>query len=188
MAITDGLITLADARASLNLTTANTAYDSDIETYVEAATPVIENIVGPVLVKSRTFRFDGGREQIVLPVRFTSVTSVTENGAAVTDYVADPQAGIITAGTTTAPDVFEPGVQNIVVTVSVGTAADETEVPANVRLATRELVRHWWQQGRQANIPAFGEAPDSASVPMGFAVPKRVYELLEPNKRVAGFA
>ena len=69
-------------------------------------------------------------------------------------------------------------------TVSVGSAT----IPANVKLAARELVRFWWQQGRQANIPAFGEAPDTSSVPMGFAVPKRVYELLEPNKRLAGFA
>jgi hypothetical protein len=184
MTITDGLITLAEARASLGFTTANTAYDSDIETYIEAATPVIENITGPLLEKQRTFAFDGGVEKIVLPVPFSSVVSVTENGATVTDYVADPDKGIITAGTTLAPDVFEPGVDNIVVVVNVGSAT----VPANVKLAARELVRFWWQQGRQANIPAFGEAPESGSVPMGFAVPKRVYELLEPDTRLAGFA
>lgn len=184
MTITDGLITLAEARASLGFATTNTAYDSDIESYIEAATPVIENITGPVLVKQLVFAFDGGRESVVLPVPFSSVVSVTENGAAVTDYVADADKGIITAGTTTAPDIFEPGIDNIVVTVSVGSAT----IPPNVKLAARELVRFWWQQGRQANIPAFGEAPDSGSVPMGFAVPKRVYELLEPNKRVAGFA
>ena len=184
MAITDGLITLDDARASLGWAATNTANNSDLERYIEAATPVIENITGPLIVRQLSFAFNGGVEQIVLPVPFTSVVSVTENGSAVTDYVADADKGIITAGTTTAPDVFEPGVDNIVVTVSVGSAT----VPANVKLAARELVRFWWQQGRQANIPAFGEAPESGSVPMGFAVPKRVYELLEPNKRVAGFA
>lgn len=188
MAITDGLITLADARLSLGWATSNTALDGDLETYVEAATPLIENITGPVLIKSRTFRFDGGRESVVCPVRFTTVTSVTVNGVATTAFVADPDAGVITAGTTTAPSVFDWGVQNVVVVVSVGTAANAAAVPANIRLATRELVRFMWQQGRQANIPAFGDAPDSGSVPMGFAVPKRVIELLEPNKRVAGFA
>lgn len=184
MTITDGLITLDEARASLGWATTNTANNTDLERYIEAATPVIENITGPLLVKQLTFAFDGGVEKIVLPVPFTSVVSVTENGAAFTNYVADADKGIITAGTTIAPDVFEPGVDNIVVTVSVGSAT----IPANVKLAARELVRFWWQQGRQANIPAFGEAPESNSVPMGFAVPKRVYELLEPNSRVAGFA
>lgn len=184
MAITDGLITLDDARASLGWAATNIANNSDLERYIEAATPVIENITGPLIVRQLSFAFDGGVEKIVLPVPFTSVVSVTENGAVVTDYVADADKGIITSGTTTAPDVFEPGVENIVVTVSVGSAT----VPANVKLAARELVRFWWQQGRQANIPAFGEAPESNSVPMGFAVPKRVYELLEPNRRLAGFA
>jgi len=188
VAITDGLITLEDARKSLGFAATATANDADVEKYIEAATPVIENITGPVLVKSQTYRFDGGTESVVLPVPFTSVTSVTVSGTATTAYVADAGAGIITAGTTTAPSVFDWGVQNVVVVVSVGYADDASEVAPNVALATRELVRFWWQQGRQANIPAFGEAPDSGSVPMGFAVPKRVYELLEPNKRVAGFA
>lgn len=184
MAITDGLITLDDARASLGWAASDTARNADLEKYVEAATPVIENITGPLIQRTEVFYLDGGREAIVLPTRFTSVTSITQNGVAYTSFVADPDSGVITAGTSTTPDLFEPGVRNIVVTVVTGS----TTIPKNVQLAARELVRFWWQQGRQANIPAFGEAPESGTVPMGFAVPKRVYELLEPNKRVAGFA
>jgi hypothetical protein len=188
MTITDGLITLADARASLGWAATDTSNDADLEAYIEAATSVIENITGPVLIKSRTFTFDGGRESVVLPVPFTTVTSVTVNGVATTSFVADPDAGIITAGSTTAPSVFDWGVRNVVVVVSVGYAANAAAVASNVSLATRELVRFWWQQGRQANIPAFGSAPESMPVPQGFAVPKRVYELLEPSPRLAGFA
>lgn len=188
MAIVEGLITLAEARASLGWAATQTSDDADLERYVEAATPIIENITGPVLVASRVEALDGGRQSVLFPVRFTSVTSVTENGRAVTDYVADAKAGIITKGKIDAPDVFEPGMQNIVVTVSVGYADDASEVKANVKLAARELVRFMWQQGRQANIPAFGEGPESGSVPMGFLVPKRVQELLEPSRRLPGFA
>lgn len=184
MAITDGLITLAEARASLGWATTNTANDSDLERYVEAATPVIENITGPIIQRSRVFTFSGDGPHVVVPVRFVSVTAVVESGVTITDYVVDVASSTITAGETGGVRDFEYGFQNIVVTVSVGSAT----VPANVKLAARELVRFWWQQGRQANIPAFGEAPESGSVPMGFAVPKRVYELLEPNKRLAGFA
>ena len=131
----------------------------------------------------REFTFDGNGPHVVIPVRFSDVVSVVESGVEITDFVADLLAGTITAGETGGVRDFEYGFQNIVVTVTVG-----GEVPANVKLAARELVRFWWQQGRQANIPAFGEAPESGMVPMGFAVPKRVHELLEPNKRIAGFA
>jgi len=188
MAITDGLITLDEARASLGWASTDTTRDPDLERYVEAATPVIENITGPLLVKSRTFTFDGGVDQLVIPVRFTSVTSVVEDGVAVTDYVAEPSHGIITAGETSGSRYFSSGIQNVVVTVSVGYAASEAAVKPNVKLAARELVRFWWQQGRQANTPAFGGAPESMPTPQGFAVPRRVYELLEPSPRVAGFA
>lgn len=185
MAIVDGLITLEEARKSLGWEASNTANDSDLERYVEAATPVIENITGPLLVRSVTYKFDGGFRAVVLPDRFTSVTAVVESGVTVTDYVAEPDAGIIAAGTATSPREFEAGHQNVVVTVSVGAAT----VPAHVKLATRELVRHWWQQGRQGNRPGFGnDVPIEGGTPMGFAVPKRVRELLEPSPRLAGFA
>ncbi len=184
MAIVDGLITLAEARASLGWATTQTSNDADLERYVEAATPVIENITGPLIQRSRVFTFSGDGPHLVVPVRFSSVTSVVESGVTITDYVVDTLAGTITAGEVGGVRDFEYGYQNIVVTVQVGVAT----IPANVKLAARELVRFWWQQGRQANIPACGGAPDSGGVPMGFAVPKRVYELLEPNKRVAGFA
>lgn len=188
MAITDGLITLNEARASLGWAASQTADNDDLERYIEAATPIIENITGPVLVKSRVEAFDGGRASVLFPTRFTTVTSITENGRAVGDYVADADKGIITKGRIDAPDVFEPGVQNVIVTASVGYAANEAAVKPNVKLAARELVRFMWQQGRQANIPAFGEGPESGVVPMGFLVPKRVQELLEPNRRLPGFA
>lgn len=185
MAIVDGLITLAEARQSLGWAATDTANDSDLERYVEAATPVIENITGPLLVRSETYSFDGGFRAVVLPVRFASVTSVVESGDTITDFVSEPDAGIIAAGTTESPRDFAYGHQNVVVTVSVGAAT----VPAHVKLATRELVRHWWQQGRQGNRPGFGnDMPAEGGIPMGFAVPKRVRELLEPSPRVAGFA
>ena len=184
MAITDGLITLDEARASLGWAATDTSRNADLERYIEAATPVIENITGPLIQRTVVFYLDGGREAIVTGTQFTSVTSITQNGVPYTSFVADPEAGVITAGTSTTPDIFEPGIRNIVVTAVVGAAT----IPAHVKLATRELVRFWWQQGRQANIPAFGSAPESAPLPMGFAVPRRVMELLEPSPRVAGFA
>lgn len=182
MAITNGLITLAEAKQSLGITV--TTNDSDIEDYIEAATPVIEQIAGPQYSRNLSFTFDGGSTAVVIPHRFTSVVSLLVDGVALADYIARPASGVIYAGTTEGLEEFESGVQNVVVTVAVGSAT----IPANVKLAARELVRHWWQQGRQGNRPAFGNEAEAQDAPMGFSVPRRVYQLLEPSPRVPGFA
>jgi hypothetical protein len=188
VAIVDGLITLAQARASIygeTAATAGTTNDADIEAYIEAATPVIENIVGKLIAGSHTQRFDGGSGALVLSTRFNAVTSVTEGGVVITDYFADPDAGIIYAGTTSAQRDFLSGVRNVVAVVTVGNAT----IPKNVQLATRELVTHWWRIGRQANRPGIAQAPGAApDIPSGFAVPRRVVEILQSDSRLAGFA
>ena len=184
MAIVDGLTTLANVKLSLNIASATTTYDSDLERYVEAATPVIENITGPLIARSQTVVRSGGEESIVLPFRFNAVTSVVESGTTITDYFADTLAGIIYAGTTVAQRDFVGGKNNITAVVTVGSAT----IPANVELAARELVRHWWQIGRQANRP--GTAPvDTTNPAITFGVPtRRLEEILAANQRVAGFA
>lgn len=179
MAITDGIITLEDAKASIGVT--GTQNDSDLEQYISAATPVIENIAGPVVVREVTYTVNGGEAHYLLPARFTSVVSVEVDGVATTGYDAYPRAGIVSPSS----GVFTLGAQNVEIVVSVGY---ET-VPANIVLATRELVRFWWQQGRQGNRPGFGnEAPSDPDVSTGYAVPRRVIELLQPDYRMPGFA
>lgn len=182
MALLD-LVTLADVKASLGLTV--TTYDADLESYIEAATPVIENITGPIVERNVTYTVDGGRGAIVLPTPFSALVSIVESGVTVTDTVADGAAGVIHAGTTVGARCFAGGRQNVTVTVKVGVAY----VPANVALAARELIRFWWQQGRQGNRPQFGnEGTYEPDVPSGFAVPRRVIELLQANSRLPGFA
>ena len=185
MAIVRGLITLTQARQSIYgnaAASAPTTWDTDIEAYISAATPVVEEIAGPQYAESRTVRFDGGSHVYVLPFRFNAVTSVTVDGVAKTDYVAEASAGIIHAGTSDLPDVWDAGTHNVVIVVTVGNAT----VPPNVQLATRELVRLWWQIGRNANRPGTAEQDGPGEVPMGLR--KRVSELLAPSMSVPGFA
>jgi hypothetical protein len=178
VAITNGLITLADAKAQLGIATGTTTYDADIELYVEAATPIVEAITGPMVQASRTFTLNGGSSVLALPVKFTSVTSVTVGGVATTSYDADPLSGLIYSET----GAFASGIQNVVVVVAVGSAT----IPSNVKLAARELVRHWWQTSRQANRP--GTAEQVAQQPLPLGVSRRIGELLAPNAGLAGFA
>lgn len=184
MAIVRGLITLADMRRSVygeHYATAPVTNDADFEAYISAATPYIENGpegTGPMFAESRTIIFDGGTHTLVLPFRFNTVTSITVDGGAVTAYVSDPAAGIIHSGTSTVDSLFASGTQNVVVVVTVGQAT----IPPNVVLATRELCRLWWQNGRQANTTA----PDESTLTPGIL--SRVRALLHATNDVAGFA
>jgi hypothetical protein len=188
VAIVNGIITLDEAKRSIfNEAAVPPSVDQDLEDYISAATPMIESIVGPMVARNETVRFDGGTEAVVLPWPFLSVVAITEDGNAITDYVADPSSGVIYAGTSPRGRDFFPGTRNISVTVAVGPAG--ATVPPNVRLATRELVRFWWQQGRQGSRPDYGTGDvDIVDTPQGFALPRRVVQLLTPGRMVGGFA
>lgn len=189
MSITRGLISLEEAKTSIfNGSSPGSVVDRDVEAYIEAATPVIEEITGPLLPKQVTYERDGGKSAILLPHSFTSVVSVLEDDVALstTDYVARRDSGIIHAGGKKFPRRFVAGRMNIVATVTIGSS---DPIPPNVKLAARELVRFWWQQGRQGNRPQLGAAPDTTpEVSSGFAVPRRVTELLRPHRRIGGIS
>ncbi|MEA5454476.1 hypothetical protein SPF06_07060 [Sinomonas sp. JGH33] len=158
----------------------------DMRLFVAAATPVIEDIVGPVVHREFTQKFDGGMYAVVLKYKADAVVGVTELGTALADFVFDDEASIVYAGRQLAPRLFMPGVAAVVVTFTAG----YTVIPANIRLATRELVRHWWQIGMQmAGGSVRGQASsDDVFTPSGFAVPRRVMELCTPHEGHGGFA
>lgn len=194
--IAGGLITLEYAASGLKYTNVgsvsnpdNSARDADLTVYVQAATPVVENIIGSALSISKTINFDGGYPSLDLNDRVQSLTTIVENGTTLvsgTDYYYNPTPQTIYRGVQPWPvGVFASGFGNISVTYLAGYAV----VPAHVQLATRELVRFWIEQGNQANRPAFGDGVESTPwAPQGFAVPKRVIELLAPERTLGGFA
>ena len=75
-----------------------------------------------------------------------------------------------------------PPAQNVIVTYVSGS----TIVPANVRQATRVLVKHMWQVDKQDLRNRSN--PEMGWTQTGFAVPKRVLEMLAPSTRKVGFA
>jgi hypothetical protein len=187
--IAGGLITLEYASTGLQYKDVGAGKyvdrDADVTTYVKAATPVIEDIVGSVLPVSKTRTFDGGGSVIILNDRVQSITSVTESGVTSAGFTLDPIAGLLYAGTSSVSRTFTPGVFNVVVTYLAGMAS----VPQTLQLAARELVRFWVQQGMQSQAPQFGDGVESMSyTPQGFAVPKRVMELCAPYQAIGGFA
>lgn len=179
------LIPLDEAAKGLKWTAATPPERSeDLRLYVAAATPVIEDITGPLLVRTEVHATWGGAGAVLLPGNPSGIVSVVANGVPVTDFVPDLNAGVVHAGTRFAPSSFPTG--EVVVTYTVGAV----EIPPNLRLAVRELVRHWWQIGMQATGGAIRgtSAEDEVFTQSGYAVPRRVMQLCAPHQKIGGFS
>ncbi|TCJ23024.1 hypothetical protein [Nocardioides jejuensis] len=186
------ILTLDDARKALRLAVADTSNDTDLtETYIPAVTPIVEDVVGPVMSRTGlTFTTDGGVVSIDLPTAFTAITSVTESGSALTegtDFVADPKSGLVHRGSAAGRFLFAAGVRNVTVTYTVGYAAAAANVLANHRLAARIILRQMWQADQQGARPGLGST-DTETTPSGFLIPRRAAELLRSTPNLPGFA
>lgn len=189
------IASLSEAREYLNFTS-DTSHDTELQRFVDAADPVVENIIGPVTSAAFDELYDGGRNLIVLrhwPV--ISVETVTEyigtaatvltvaatpNVATSSSYMLDQDGILYRFGTVGIPYWFAYGVRNVRVQYTAG----RSTIPPNVKLATLELIRHLYQSTQQSGRPAFGGAgEDQPWAPAAFAVPTRVIELLEPYRR-----
>lgn len=183
------ILSLPDARTALRLPTADTSNDTDLTaTYIPAVTAIVEDIAGPQTTHNgMTWTADGGTTAILLPSVVTAVTSVVESGATLVannDYVVDLNSGIVYRGSTSAPTVFVPGRQNVVITYNAVVTA-----PKNVVLAARIILAHLWQADQQGARPDFGSNDvEIVTTPSGYAIPRRAAELLRATPNVPGFA
>lgn len=185
------IISIEDARAALNLATSDRTPDEEIRLYVQAATEIVEDLVGPVLTASVTEKHTGGGYALGLFRKATAITSVTEDGTALTsgDYSLDPNSGLLWRGTYPGAGTWSADTTaGITVVYTVGAAV----VPPSVILAGRELVRHLYAVGQQPWRQPYGGGIEDAmlTTPSGYAVPNRVVQLLKPHMsgRVPGFA
>jgi len=188
------IASLSEAKEYLNIT--DSSHDTELAQFIDAADPVIENIVGPVTSAQFDEFYDGGLSSIVLqhwPV--ISVETLTEYAGTVptvltvaatpdvvtaSSYTIDKAAGIIYRVGIGVPNWFASGAGNVRVQYTAG----RSSVPANIKLAALELIRHLYQSTQQSGRPAFGGAlEDQVWAPAAFAVPTRVIELLEPYRR-----
>lgn len=179
------LIPLAEAANGLKWVASTPLERSeDLRLYVAAATPVIEDITGPLLARTEVYRTWGGGSAVLLPGTPSAIVSVVANGVAVTDFFDDLNAGILYAGSRFAGTYFPAG--EVVVTYRLG----NVEIPPNIRLAARELVRHWWQIGMQSTGGAIrgASAEDEVFTQSGYAVPRRVMQLCKPHQKIGGFS
>lgn len=184
------LLTLADAKKQLNLTTSTD--DDELQTYVDAVTPVIEEYIGPVEPREVTERLDaeGGRRVLVL--RTMPVLSLTSVEPVLTGGISYPVDGLDLD-----PDTGEVRRKDggcfrglLLFTVQAGR---EGGVTPTINLAARMLVQHLWRTqrpNRSGGLPGGGEdySVTQPIVGFGYAVPNRVLELLAPYRLPPGVA
>ena len=153
------IVGLAEAQSYLGET--RDSQQDAVRDVLDAASDVVKNYTGRVWRRQSVVEtYDGGRATI--PLRSTpvlSVTSVTENGTATTNYTLDQASGLLHKGTTTSGGTWLWGRQNVVVTYLVGASS----IPGPVRRAVLSVARKMWdapQGGARANADKYAAPVD----------------------------
>jgi hypothetical protein len=179
---------LAEVKNHLNIAASNTTHDEELRGFVLSASAVVEDIVGTVARKTYTETYSGRGETAILlrhrPV--LSVTSVTVNGSAVTDFSCT-EHGILSRASTYSALTWPRGVDNVAVVYQAGRVAP----PWNVLNATKELIRINWRPQTGGNYSVFdggrgddfGQGAEPAEIRLGFFVPNTVMQRLQPSAR-----
>lgn len=173
-------ITAADVRAELSFpafTPGEPEETDPLEVYAQAACSRIEREIGPRAGQTITLRDRGPARTLVFEHPIEQLDSVTVGGSSldVTDLDVDASAGLV-HGT------FAEGL-----IVAVATAPDG--VPTEVELAARYLAATWYRQTQVGPPRARSQADDpDGDVLQGFAMPRRVSEMIRPYALEWGFA
>jgi hypothetical protein len=178
------ITSLSDTKQFLNVS--GSTDDEELRGYIEAATVVVENIVGPVVART-IIEVQNPGQVIVLNhapvISLTSLISVQPGGPTynVADLDLDPVTGIIRHPIISSIYFWGP--------LRVTYVAGRRQIPANMTLASRIIIGHLWetqraQMGRGSSRGGrFGTDEISFSPEIGMAVPRRAVELLDVDRR-----
>jgi hypothetical protein len=200
---TGSLATLAELKTELNIDTSITTYDTELQGFLDAATPVVEGITGPILQRQVTSEPHDGGKPVIVPRQqpVLSITSVTEYvgpvaytlTAAATPaqatgafaYTADPVTGTITRRAAGEAIPFPGGRDNVLVTYTVGTST----VHPNARLAALMYAAAMWQDTQNGfALTGAAESEDGYEPSALYVVTQRIRSLLDSEAKLSGFA
>lgn len=176
------LPTVDDLKIHANIPASDTSHDAELTDMLDAAIELVEGIVGPVGVGTVTETHYNVSSSALVLARFpaSAVTAVgTRSGATTTpltlaDYELDTGTGILRRA--------DGGgfYGSYTVTYSTGRAT----VPASIHLAILIVAAHLWETQRGTAPTALQlQDPNGADVGpsgMGYAIPRRAQELLQP--------
>lgn len=194
MSDTYDLLTLAEAKTALNITT--TAQDTELPGYITAISRRLDELCGPIVLRTYTDEeYDGNCRWIVLrhaPASETSATTVTTvkeymDGTATTlaaetltvsttdDYRFDQRLGILYRRSTWSDTVFAS--QRVTVTYSGGRYSATATVDEKFKQAARSLLQHVWRPEQGTSTVTFPTEYPGLTVP-GFFIPNMVLDQL----------
>lgn len=183
-AASPALLSLADAKTHLRIPVASTANDDELREFLEAATEVIEQRVGPVARRTVTAQVWGGWYSIYLPLTqildVTAITLVSDGSSPMdlADLNINSHYGTLTRKSS-AP--FPDGLLNVTYTVG------RVSVPANVTNAAKLIVAHLWKT-KLGNLPSEqGDDRGYVVTGGGYMIPYRVLGEL-PDETPIGLA
>ncbi len=178
------VLTLALAKAHLNIAASVLTHDDELQTFIDAAEAAIAKKCGPLASTATTQRVASGDWCLIvdtLPaISLTSVTPVGGSALTVGDLMVS-SSGVIeyTAGGSFGSPWYD-----------VVYAAGRTTCPADLLMAVKELVRHMFETQRGGTSrPGSRASSETANTITGAAYmfPFRVAQLIAPHEQ-PGFA
>jgi len=177
--MTTTLLSLADAKTHLNITTVT--YDAELQTFIDAAAVVIESRVGPIDSATHTQTFSCGGSNVLVLGRahvtaVTALTLVRDGSSPITlaGLVIDAVTGIVRSKTQLFP--VEPF--NVTYTVSL-----TAPYPANLVMACKIIVQNMWETQN-----ARGRNDDDLLPGAAYLIPYRAEALIKATDTIGGFA
>ncbi|RAN92657.1 hypothetical protein GAR05_06149 [Micromonospora saelicesensis] len=176
------IVTVEEVKKQLNIPDADTSQDAELADFIASITDVIEDVVGPVVPREVTEDHDGGTDAVILrQPPALSITSVSEDGTTVdsSGYTVSLNAGVLYRTS----QRWAVGRAAVQVVYQAGRAV----TPASIKQAAKELVAVNFRSQQGGNYSPFDSGDIAAGAPgqvrLGFFVPNRVLQLLEPHRQ-----
>lgn len=202
-----GIVGLPEVLDRLEIQTSNRTHDQKLQEWIASLPPLIEDQVGPVLVRTYDEWYEGGHSTISLrhkpsygygvqpvlqlmavseyrgPIEYNLSVVGTPTAGSVYSVMANPELGTIVrrtsgGGTTQFWSDPEHPEQSIHVIYAAGLKA----VPEHIKMAAIEALKWWWLASQPQGKGAMTQFQDEPSRPM-VALPYHVEALLAPNRR-----
>jgi len=191
------VITLAEAKLALNITTSDTSQDTELATYITAVSRRLDAMVGHIVARTNTNELhDGGgywiepRQTPVLTIasiteyrNTTSQSLAAESNATKTanDYLlitTGRHGSVIYRRASNSYKLFPTGIQNIALTYQSGRAASTALVDPLFKQAAVVMLINLWRSQQGAGTQLFGELPTGPTGLPTFAIPNAVMQML----------
>nr|WP_202551658.1 hypothetical protein [Streptomyces sp. SID8352] len=179
------ILSLADARQHLNLNSHKD--DGEVRFWITATTRAVEHFVGPVLVREFTERHTV-RNAAAVVLRRTPVVAVTAVDSVLSGTAAYPVDALDIDPDTGELVRLDGGwiSGRLLITYRAGRAV----IAENILGAARIILQHLWETQRASRGAVPGSSQDYAvtePIPgLGYAIPNRALQLLEPDRLPPG--